>query len=141
MRHIVGILLLISALGLSACEPKLRLHGYVPRASEIEQLKTGISDKAFVVSTIGSPSFVNDFADNRWHYVSFQTSQVGAEHPEILRYQVLQLVFDERNVLAELNLYDKDDLILVELDPDFTPAFGRTMTITEQIIGNIGKFN
>ena len=135
----VATLLLIGAL--TGCNAKIRNHGYVPRASEIALLEPGVSNKAFVVSTLGTPIFINDFSDNRWHYVAFKTSQIGASTPEITRYQVLQLLFDEQNILSEIKQHDKSDLVDVNFEQDFTPASGRTMGAMEQIISNIGRFN
>lgn len=132
---------LLLALLLSGCAPKRQVHGYMPGVSEIAALEPGVSTKASVVQVLGTPAFINSFADNRWHYVAFRTEQIGFEEPNITEYQVLQLIFDVEQILKTIRKGNKDTLIALSYDEDVTPSSGREMTLMEQLIGNLGRFN
>ena len=134
-------LILPLLLCVAACTPKKQTHGYMPIPSQVALLKPGVSTKAQVVDLIGTPAFINDFADNRWNYVAFRTEQIGFEKPDIVDYEVLQLIFGKDQVLQSLQQGDRDTLIAVQYDEEATPASGREMGLMEQFLGNIGKFN
>lgn len=125
---------------LFGCSPKVQVHGYMPLSSNIVALKPGVSTKSDVVQLIGTPAFINTFADNRWHYVAYKTEQIGFWEPKILQYDVLQLVFDEEQILEEMRRGDKTALVALQHDKEVTPSSGREMTVMEQLIGNIGRF-
>lgn len=126
---------------LVSCAPKKQTHGYMPTPSQVALLKPGVSSKAQVVQLIGTPAFINDFADNRWNYVAFRTEQIGFEKPDIVNYDVLQLVFNDEQILQSLQQSNRDSLVELSYDTEATPASGREMGLMEQFLGNIGKFN
>ncbi len=135
------LLILPLLLLITACTPKKQTHGYMPTPSQVSLLKPGVSTKSEVVQMIGTPAFINDFSDNRWNYVAFRTEQIGFEKPDIVEYDVLQLVFAEDQTLQSLSQGDRNTLVELHYDEEATPASGREMGLFEQFLGNLGKFN
>ena len=135
------LLILPLLLFMTACMPKKQTHGYMPTPSQVSLLKPGVSTKSEIVQMIGTPAFINDFSDNRWNYVAFRTEQIGFEKPDIVEYDVLQLVFAENQILQSLKRGNRDTLVALQYDEESTPASGREMGLMEQFLGNLGKFN
>lgn len=135
------LLLIPLLLVVAACTPKKQSHGYMPIPSQVALLKPGVSSKTDIVRLIGTPAFINDFADNRWNYVAFRTEQIGFEKPDIVDYDVLQLVFGEDQILQSVHQGNRDTLVALQYDQEATPASGREMGLMEQLLGNLGKFN
>ena len=139
-RIAVGLLITMAAAGLSACESKVALRGNAPLESNLEQIKVGQSSKRDVVAAIGSPSTVGTFDDNVWYYMS-QTKESWAFYkPEVVENQVLAFHFDENGTLSEIEDFDESALTEVSYRSKETPTTGRTMSIMEQLFGNLGKF-
>lgn len=132
----VGVLML----ALTACDPKVALRGNAPLESRLEQIAVGQSTKRDVVAAIGTPSTVGTFDDNVWYYMS-QRRETWAFYPtEVTENQVLAFHFDEAGTLQTIDTYDEEALTEVNLQEKETPTSGRTMSIMEQLFGNLGKF-
>ncbi|WP_420724223.1 outer membrane protein assembly factor BamE [Hwanghaeella sp. LZ110] len=130
----------ILLLALTACDPKVALRGNAPLESRLEQISVGQSTKRDVVAAIGTPSTIGTFDDNVWYYMS-QRRETWAFYPtEVTENQVLAFHFDEGGTLQTIDTYDKDALTEVNLEEKETPTSGRTMSIMEQLFGNLGKF-
>ena len=90
---------------------------------------------------IGSPSTIGTFSDKRWYYISRKTEKVAFFNPNTIDQQVVEVQFDEQDKVLEvkkLNLTDSKDVEIVQRS---TPTAGKSMTVFDQLLGNIGKFN
>jgi outer membrane protein assembly factor BamE (lipoprotein component of BamABCDE complex) len=98
----------------------------------------GVDNRESVEKTLGRPTFVGQFSDNEYYYVSRETRQLAFARPRPVAQQVLRVKFDPAgNVVA----VDKTGLELVSrLSPegDKTPTLGRHRSFFEDIFGNIG---
>ena len=94
-----------------------------------------------VVQLIGSPSTIGTFTDKRWYYISRKTEKVAFFNPTTVDQQVVEVVFDENDKVLEvkkLNLADAQDVDVVDRK---TPTAGKTITVFDQFLGNLGRFN
>lgn len=132
--------LAIGALALAGCAATVAQRGNVPDVEKLEQIKLGNS-KDDVVQLIGSPSTIGTFTDKRWYYISRKTEKVAFFNPTTVDQQVVEVVFDENDKVLEvkkLNLADAQDVDVVDRK---TPTAGKTITVFDQFLGNLGRFN
>ncbi len=133
-------LLPLFALALSACEPRLDTHGFMPNSELVSQIQTGEQDKFEVVEVLGSPSSLATFDDDIWYYITQQSRTFAFFKPEIIDQQVLVVRFDEADVVSEINRYTIEDGLIVDPVTRETPTAGKELSILQQLFGNIGRF-
>jgi len=132
--------LALGALTLTGCTATVAQRGNVPDTEKLEQIKLG-DTKDNVVQLIGSPSTIGTFTDKRWYYISRKTEKVAFFNPTTVDQQVVEVLFDEQDKVLEvkkLNLADAQDVDVVDRK---TPTAGKTITVFDQFVGNLGRFN
>ena len=129
---------LIAALAVSGCSQLKGRQGYVVDPVLTEAITAGVDNRESVEKTLGRPTFVGQFSNNEYYYVSRETRQLAFARPRPVAQQVLRVRFDPAgNVVA----VDKTGLELVsKIHPegDTTPTLGRHRSFFEDIFGNIG---
>jgi outer membrane protein assembly factor BamE (lipoprotein component of BamABCDE complex) len=134
-------LIFVLALGLAACAPEVSTHGYRPDAAALAQLEPGRTTRDEALQLLGSPSSVATFDEQVWYYVSQRTERMSFYQEEVVDQQVLAITFDDRGVIRSIErqeLADARALALVERE---TPTSGSELSMLEQFLGNLGRFN
>ncbi|MGQ0676751.1 MAG: outer membrane protein assembly factor BamE [Rhodospirillales bacterium] len=131
---------LLAALALGACAPSVAQRGNVPDAEKLAEIKAGDS-KDKVVQTIGSPSTIGTFSDKRWYYISRKTEKFGFFDPKTVDQQVVEVLFDQEDKVQEVKKLNLNDAYDVDLVGRSTPTAGKSVTVMDQLFGNIGRFN
>jgi len=94
-----------------------------------------------VVELLGTPSTVSAFDRNRWYYIAeVQQHQAFFKHDVVAR-EVLILDFDRNLLLAHVATLSEKDGKEITLVSRETPTEGNKITILEQLLGNLGRFN
>jgi outer membrane protein assembly factor BamE (lipoprotein component of BamABCDE complex) len=137
---LIGFVLL-GAVGLGGCQPKILQHGNVPDEDQVVQIQPGIDDKNRVQQVLGSPSTTSTFGPVTWYYVSKKTSQIAFFEPRVVDQGVLAISFNPQGIVEDLKVYDQSDGRLVAMVDRTTPTHGNQLTIIQQLLGNIGRFN
>lgn len=133
---LAGLLML-----LGACSPTIQQEGNVPDADQVVQINPGIDDKNRVGQLLGSPSSISAFQDRTWYYISRRTEQTAFFDPEVVEQEVLAIVFDSQNIVQDMKIYGLEHGRLVQMVDRITPTHGNDLTIVEQVLGNLGRFN
>jgi outer membrane protein assembly factor BamE (lipoprotein component of BamABCDE complex) len=128
-------------LALSACQARVDHRGYLPDADEVARIKPGLQGRDEVRDILGTPSSTSTFTSDRWYYISKKTSQKAFFDPKVLEQHVLEIDFDSDGLVQEVRNYSLQDGEKIQPVARVTPSPGRELTFTEQLIGNIGKFN
>jgi outer membrane protein assembly factor BamE (lipoprotein component of BamABCDE complex) len=134
-------LIFVLALGLAACAPEVSTHGYRPDAAALVQLEPGRTTRDEALQLLGSPSSVATFDEQVWYYVSQRTERMSFYQEEVVDQQVLAITFDDSGVIRSIErqeLADARELALVERE---TPTSGSELSMLEQFLGNLGRFN
>ena len=138
-RHIS---LCCALLGLmTACAPMTQLRGNWVDPDLVQQLRPGQQSKADVAAILGAPSSTSTFDPNIWFYIGQRTEQIAFFRPDVAGQQVLALSFDAGNRLEAYVVKGQDAYRDVTISKDATPTSGKKLTILEQMIGNVGRFN
>ncbi|MEO1019043.1 MAG: outer membrane protein assembly factor BamE [Pseudomonadota bacterium] len=140
-RPWLSICVLITAAGaMLGCSPQVRNHGHLVDPEALSQIRPGITDKQQVAGILGSPSSVSTFDDDRWYYISQQTERYSFYDEDITKQDVLTISFDGRGVVTGVDEHGMELAKAINISDDETPTLGKELTILEQLVGNIGRF-
>lgn len=142
MRRLLtaGIALSILA-GVAACTPRIDQRGNKPDEDQVVQINPGVDDKTRVAELIGTPSTISTFDDRTWYYISKRTETVGFLDPETTDQEILAINFSEDGVVDSMRLYGQEDGKTIAYVDRVTPTEGHSLTIIQQLFGNLGRFN
>lgn len=125
---------------LPACSANVETHGYMVEAETLAKIEPGRSTREDVIAILGSPSTEGNFGARTWYYVGQLTSRQAFRRPENIKRKVIYIDFDEGgkvDTIGELGLQDGEKIAFISRE---TPTAGQRITILQQLLGNIGRF-
>jgi outer membrane protein assembly factor BamE (lipoprotein component of BamABCDE complex) len=134
----------LSGLGLAAlaaCSPIIQQEGNVPDADQVVQINPGVDDKTRVTQLLGSPSTVSPFQDSTWYYISRRTEQHAFFDPNVVDQEILAISFNQSNIVEDMKIYGLENGRMVDMNEKLTPTYGNNLTLMQQLLGNLGRFN
>jgi outer membrane protein assembly factor BamE (lipoprotein component of BamABCDE complex) len=135
--------LLVGAVGLAltaaGCGPTIATRGNLVDDERLGQIQPGISTADDVAVLWGSPSATGTFDTQTWYYIGQRVESTAFFKPEIVERRVLVVHFTEYGVVDSIEELDLEDGQQVELVERETPTLGRSITLLEQLMGNIGR--
>jgi outer membrane protein assembly factor BamE (lipoprotein component of BamABCDE complex) len=138
---LAGALLSPVLVALQGCDPHFNQRGFAATPGSIEKLEAGTQSREDVIRLIGSPSAVATFNPNIWYYISETQESYAFMKPEITQQKVIQVTFNETGRVSGIKNYDLKDAREIAMVQRITPTSGKQLTVLEQILGNVGKFN
>lgn len=137
---IKGALIGALVLGVPACTPIVKNHGYILNEEDLKQLETGKQNQTQVRQLMGSPSTVANFNGETWFYINSTLSLYAWQKPEVIHRKVVAIKFDnETKQIASINNYGLEDGRVIDFVTRETPTKGRELTFLEQLLGNVGR--
>jgi len=125
---------------LGACTPVIAQRGNMLEEYQIAKLTPGESSRSDVLRTIGSPTTTAPFDDTTWYYIGQETEKRGILDPEVVEERIFVVTFNEDGIMQSLQQQDQGRLD-VPITSDKTPTHGNEITVMQQFLGNLGKFN
>lgn len=126
---------------LSACSPIKSYHGF----NNIEAIRTWVKSNTVLQKELqarfGPASFIDRDGDmTSFYYISFTKERFAFFKPEITDRHIVVVNFqnDVYQNYAEYSLEDGQDIKILS---DETPTYGRELSIIQQILSNVGRFN
>lgn len=132
--------LVVAALA-AGCTPTIDTRGNLPDADNVLKIQPGIDTKNEVAQLLGSPSTVGTFSDSKWYYISTRTRSLAFLEPEIEDQQVLIVSFDKSGVVDDMKIIGIEEAKQITPNERVTPTLGRELTVLQQLLGNLGRFN
>jgi len=130
--------LALALLATTACT-RIRDHkGYVADETLVASVQPGVDNRDSVAKTLGRPTFVGQFDQNEWFYVSRDTRQLAFNAPRASAQTVLRVRFDAAGNVAAVTRTGLDKIASISPDGDKTPTLGRQRGFFEELFGNIG---
>ncbi len=134
-------LMLAAAVGvalLAGCSPIREHQGFVIDEPLVAAIQPGVDNRESVAGTLGRPTFVGQFDQRDWYYVSRETRQLAFNMPRPRDNTVLHIRFDENGNVERVERTGMD--LVVNIDPakEETPTLGRERGLLEELFGNIG---
>jgi outer membrane protein assembly factor BamE (lipoprotein component of BamABCDE complex) len=140
-RLLLGGLILALGLTTAACTPRIDQRGNKPDEDQVVQINPGVDDKNRVAELIGTPSTISTFDDRTWYYISKRTETTAFLDPDVIDQEVLAITFDESGIVQNMRIYGPEDGRTLAYVDRTTPTEGNELTIVQQLLGNLGRFN
>jgi outer membrane protein assembly factor BamE (lipoprotein component of BamABCDE complex) len=127
-------------LAASAGCTRIRDHkGYIADSVLIQSIQPGIDNRESVTRTLGRPTFVGQFDDKTWYYVSRDTRQLAFSEPKPKEQMVLAVRFDAAGNVTAIDKTGLEKVASISPDGDKTPTLGRERGFFRELFGNIGR--
>ena len=114
-------------------------RGYIADEVLLRAVQPGIDNQQSVERTLGRPSFISQFGEPVWYYISSTTSQRPFTTPRIAAHTVLAVRFDEAGNVSAVDRTGLDQVAYLSPEDDETPTLGRERGFLEDLFGNIGQ--
>lgn len=133
---LIGLSLLVLTSGCA----RIREHrGYMMDETLVTAIQPGVDNRASVEATLGRPTFVGQFDQNDWYYVSRDTRQLAFAMPKPSETTVLRVQFDQQGNVSKVERTGLDKVASIDPDNDRTPTLGRERGFFNELFGNIGS--
>jgi len=128
-----------AALLTTGCVSIVGQRGYLADEILLESVQPGVDNRQSVERTLGRPSFVSQFGEPVWYYVSSTTKQVPFRQPHINGHTVLAVHFDDADQVVNVERTGIELVARIDPENDETPTLGRERSFFEDLFGNIGQ--
>jgi outer membrane protein assembly factor BamE (lipoprotein component of BamABCDE complex) len=139
VRHVLAAA--ATVLLAAGCQPTVSTHGHQVDATQLAQIKPGVTSREEVTRLLGSPSTRGTFEQESWFYVSQRNEAKSFYQDSVTQQDVVRIDFDANGLVAEVSAHGLELAQAVEPDPNKTRTMGNELTMLQQFVGNIGRFN
>lgn len=137
----VGVALGLLAAVAACAQARIDQRGNKPDEDQVVQINPGVDDKNRVAELIGTPSTISTFDDRTWYYISKRTETTAFFEPDVVDQEILAINFTEEGIVDSMRLYGQEDGRTIAYVERVTPTEGHSLTIIQQLFGNLGRFN
>ncbi|MEM9428236.1 MAG: outer membrane protein assembly factor BamE [Pseudomonadota bacterium] len=141
MRHEISRLVFLVAaavaLLLTACTPTVRVHGFVPSPTDLEQIEPGLDTVDSVSERIGRPANSNLLGDPVWYYVQSRMERLTYNLPRETERQVVVISFTEDGLVQGIERFGLEDGRVIDLNTRVTVTDTGRLSAIQQILGNL----
>jgi outer membrane protein assembly factor BamE (lipoprotein component of BamABCDE complex) len=127
-----------AAMLLGGCAQIKDRQGYVMDENLVASVQPGIDNRDSVTGSLGRPTFVGEFDQRDWYYVSRETRNLGFNMPRPVAQTVLHIRFDEAGNVVSVDKTGMEKVASITPMKSKTPTLGRKRGFFEDLFGNIG---
>ena len=136
--RLVASAAIAAALVAAACSPIREHQGYVVDDTLVAAIQPGVDNRESVAGTLGRPTFVGQFDQRDWYYVSRNTRALAFNMPRPRETTVLHVRFDENGNVERVERTGMELVANIEPSKERTPTLGQDRSLFEELFGNIG---
>ena len=125
-------------LSVSGCASIKDHRGYFADTGMLESVLPGVDNQESIEKSLGRPTFVSQFGQPMWYYVSMTTEQKPFQRPRIQHAQITRIMFDPKGNVARIDTRGAEDVVRLSPDGAKTPTLGRERSFIQDLFGNIG---
>lgn len=114
-------------------------RGYLVDQALVDSVQPGVDNKLSVERTLGRPTFISEFGQQDWYYVSVNTRQGAFTRPRTNEQLVLRVRFDNGGNVVGIDRTGVEKVVYLDPDGNKTPTLGRQRSFLEDLFGNIGS--
>ncbi len=129
------------ALSLTSCSPNVETRGHIADPDWESQIQAGQATKDDVLAVMGSPSATSSFGDETWYYITTTRESYAFFKPKITEGNVVRVAFDADGRVNAIDRFTEEQMRKFALSKRETPTEGHQLTMIEQMLGNLGRFN
>lgn len=130
----------LACAALAACTPTQATRGNIVEDYRIAEIVPGVSTRTSVLQSMGSPTTQAPFDDNVWYYIGQKTEKRGIFDPKVVEKKIVVVAFNDEGVVESLDKIDADQIDVPNVRRK-TPTSGNEITVLQQLLGNVGRFN
>lgn len=113
-------------------------RGYLIDTALVDSVQPQVDNRTSVERTLGRPTWVSQFGEKDWYYVSVDTKQAAFKRPRTYQQTVLRVRFDAAGNVATIDRAGMEKVARLSPDGKTTPTLGRDRSFLEDLFGNIG---
>ena len=138
-RTFVGVAATLGLAVLAGGCASIKDHrGYIIDSALVDSVQPGVDNRLSVERTLGRPSFISQFGNKDWYYVSTDTKQAAFQRAKPYQQTVLRVRFDGAGNVAGIDRAGMEKVARIDPDGKKTPTLGRDRSFLEDLFGNIG---
>lgn len=80
------------------------------------------------------------FDENIWYYIGQKMEKKGIFDPKVVDEKVIKVAFNEEGIVQTMEEIDSERMDIPKIRRK-TKTGGNDITILEQLLGNVGRFN
>lgn len=132
--------LALAALLSTACTPTVATRGNIVEDYRMAEIVPGVSTRTSVLQSLGSPTTQAPFDDTVWYYIGQTTEKRGIFDPKVIDKKVVVVAFTQDGVVESIDKINSDEIDLAVVRRK-TPTSGNEISVLQQLLGNVGRFN
>lgn len=113
-------------------------RGYIVDQTLVDSIQAGVDNRASVEKTLGRPTFVSQFGEQDWYYISQSVKTPPFGRPRTTDETILRVRFDPTGNVAAIDRRGMEQVARISPEGDKTPTLGRDRSLLEDLFGNIG---
>ena len=126
------------ALGAGGCASIRDHRGYLVDTALLDSVQPGIDNRLSVEKSLGRPTFMSQFGQKDWYYVSVDTKQAAFGRPRTSNQLVVRVRFDDAGNVVAVDRKGMEQVARIDPESRATPTLGRDRSFFEDLFGNIG---
>lgn len=134
------ILAFVAVIGLAACAPVYRNHGFVPPDEDLAQVVPGQTNMSDLQGLIGRPSAQGLLTGSGWYYVGSRWRHYGPTEPQEIDRQVVAVSFDANGTVTNVERFGLERGRVVVLSRRVTEGSVTEISFIRQLLSNLGNF-
>ncbi|MGN7868736.1 SmpA / OmlA family protein [Paracoccus haematequi] len=134
------VLAFVAVLGLAACAPVYRNHGFIPAPEDLSQVVVGQTTVDELQGLIGRPSAQGLLTGSGWYYVGSRWRHYGPMEPREVSREVVAVSFAPSGVVTNVERFGLERGRIVTLSRRVTEGSVTEISLIGQLLGNLGNF-
>ena len=126
---------------IAGCQPTVSTHGHALDPTVLSQIQPGVTSREEVGRLLGSPSTTDTFDQESWYYISQRSEVMSFYQADITQQDVVRITFDANGLVDEVSSHGLELAQAISPDSNRTRTMGNELTVVQQFLGNIGRFN
>lgn len=131
----------IVLVGLAACSPIQRFHGYAPDDMLLSEVEIGRDTRETVAEKVGRPGLTGVMEGSAWYYVQSDWVHEGWRPPVEVKREVVTISFDGSDRVSNVERFGLEQGEVVALSRRITSTGPSGMSVLRQLFANFGQFN
>ena len=137
MRLTLALTVAVAAV-LGGCSSIKDHRGYLVDNALVDSVQAGIDNKTSVERSLGRPTFISQFGEPAWYYVSIDTRQAAFARHKSHQQMIMRIRFDPQGNVLGVDKRGMEQVVQLDPDGDKTPTLGKDRSFLEDLFGNIG---
>jgi outer membrane protein assembly factor BamE (lipoprotein component of BamABCDE complex) len=135
-----ALCLILACALLSACTPTQATRGNIVEDYRMAEIVPGVSTRTSVLQSMGSPTTKAPFDEDIWYYIGQKTEKTGIFDPKVVDKKIVVVAFTPDGIVDTIERIDADQIDVPTVRRK-TATSGNEVTILQQLLGNVGRFN